>query len=158
MMKTYYLFLPLLVITSVNVGCSNNPYGDSYEVASTRKVQTVYYGVVISAEPVNIEADQGSSTVGTIAGGAVGGILGSKVGSGSGSDIAAIGGAILGGVAGNKAAQGITKRHGVNLTIKLDSGKIIAVVQEVNPNMLFRVGQQVQVNQQGGTTRVVPLN
>jgi len=157
MMKTYYLILPLCAFSIVNIGCSSNPYGDSYAVADTRKVQSVYYGVVISAAPVSIEGDKGSSTVGTIAGGAVGGILGSKVGGGSGSDIAAIGGAILGGVAGNKAAQGITKRHGVNLTIKLDSGKTIAVVQEVDPNMLFRAGQRVQVNQQGGTARVVPL-
>jgi len=157
-MKAYYLLLPLLVMSAVNIGCSSNPYGDSYDVADTRKVQTVFYGVVVSAAPVNIEGDKGSSAVGTIAGGAVGGILGSKIGGGSGSDIAAIGGAILGGVAGNKAAQGITKRHGVNLTIKLDSGKTIAVVQEVNPNMLFRAGQRVQVNQQGGTARVVPLN
>lgn len=157
-MKTYYLLLPLLVINTINFGCSSNPYGDSYDVADTRKVQTVYYGVVISAKPVNIEGDKGSSAVGTIAGGAVGGILGSKIGGGSGSDIAAIGGAIIGGVAGNKAAQSISKRHGVNLTIKLDSGKVISVVQEVDPNMLFRVDQQVQVNQQGSTARVVPLN
>ncbi|MFT5806367.1 MAG: outer membrane lipoprotein SlyB [Moritella dasanensis] len=129
-MKTYYLLLPLLVINTINFGCSSNPYGDSYDVADTRKVQTVYYGVVISAKPVNIEGDKGSSAAGTIAGG----------------------------VAGNKAAQSISKRHGVNLTIKLDSGKVISVVQEVDPNMLFRVDQQVQVNQQGSTARVVPLN
>lgn len=148
----------ILLITGIETGCVGNPYGDTYAVSDTRKVQTVYYGVVISAKPVNIEGDKGSSAVGTIAGGAVGGILGSKVGGGSGSDIAAIGGAILGGVAGNKAAQSISKRHGVNLTIKLDSGKVISVVQEVDPNMLFRVDQQVQVNQQGSTARVVPLN
>jgi len=157
-MKAYYLILPLCAFSIVNISCTSNPYGDSYEVADTRKIQSVYYGTIVDAAPVSIEGDKGSSTVGTIAGGAVGGILGSKVGGGSGSDIAAIGGAILGGVAGNKAAQGITKRHGVNLTIKLDSGKTIAVVQEVDPNMLFRAGQRVQVNQQGGTARVVSLN
>lgn len=157
-MNAYYIILPLLAFSTINIGCSSNPYGDSYEVADTRKVQNVYYGVVVSAAPVSIEADKGSSTVGTIAGGAVGSILGSKIGGGTGSDIAAIGGAILGGVAGNKAAQGLTKRHGVNLTIKLDSGKTIAVVQEVNPNMLFRVGQRVQINQQGSNARVVPLH
>ena len=157
-MKKHYLLLPLLVISTINLGCSSNPYGDSYEVADTRKVQTVNYGVVISTQPVNIEGDKGGSTVGTIAGGAVGGILGSKVGGGTGSTIASIGGAVLGGLAGNKAAQEITKRHGVNLTIKLNSGKIISVVQEVDPDMIFRVDQPVQVNQQGGTARVVPFN
>jgi len=157
-MKTYYLLLPLLALNTLNLGCSSNPYGDSYGVADTQKVQTVNYGVIISATPVSIEGDKGSSTVGTIAGGAVGAILGSKIGGGLGSDIAAIGGAILGGVAGNEAAQGITQRQGVNLTIRLNSGQTIAVVQEVDPTMLFSVGQRVQINQQGGTARVVPLN
>ncbi|WP_293129530.1 glycine zipper 2TM domain-containing protein [Moritella sp.] len=148
----------ILLITGIETGCVGNPYGDTYAVSDTRQIQHVSYGVIIRAAPVNIEGDKGSSTVGTIAGGAVGGILGSNIGGGSGSDIAAIGGAILGGIAGNKAAQGLTKRHGVKLTIKLDSGKTIAVVQEVNPNMLFRTGQRVQINQQGGTARVVPIN
>jgi len=145
----------ILLSALFSVGCSNNPYGDTYAIGDTRQVQNVSYGVIIKAEAVSIEGE--GSAIGTVAGAAVGGILGSKVGGGSGSDIATIGGVILGGAAGDKAAKGITKRHGVNLTIKLDAGNIIAVVQEANPNMVFQVGQRVQINSVGGTTRVVPL-
>lgn len=154
-MKTCYLTLMILLSSLFSLGCSNNPYGDTYAIGDTRQVQNVSYGVLIKVEAVSIEGE--GSAVGTIAGAAVGGILGSKVGGGSGSDIAAIGGAVIGGAAGDKAAKGITKRHGVNLTIKLDEGKTIAVVQEANPNMLFQVGQRVQINSIGGTARVVPF-
>ncbi|EPN0013277.1 glycine zipper 2TM domain-containing protein, partial [Vibrio parahaemolyticus] len=92
----------------------------------------------------------------TIAGAAVGGILGSKIGGGSGSDIAAIGGGLLGGYAGSKAAEATAKRNGVNLTIRLEDGKIISVVQEANPNMIFQPGQAVQINMSGNDARVVP--
>lgn len=146
--------IPFILAVNVLVGCSSNPYGDTYSTAETRQVQQVSYGIITKTEPVSIEGE--GSGVGTIAGAAVGGILGSKLGGGTGSTIAAIGGGILGGVAGNKTAKEVTKRHGVNLTIKLDSGKTIAVVQEANPDMIFTVGQRVQINQQGKTARVVP--
>ncbi|CAH0532771.1 Outer membrane lipoprotein SlyB [Vibrio stylophorae] len=139
------------------VGCSSpNPYGDAYGAADTRTIQQVYYGTVIKAEPVTIDASDQNNAIGTVAGAAIGGILGSKVGGGSGSDIAAIGGGLLGGYAGSKAAGTLGESNGVNLTIRLDSGEVIAIVQEANPNMIFQVGQAVQVNVDGNTARVVP--
>ncbi|MGF1723543.1 glycine zipper 2TM domain-containing protein [Photobacterium nomapromontoriensis] len=138
-------------------GCSSNPYGDSYGVADTRTIQQVYYGTITKLEPVTIEGEGEGQMIGALAGAAVGGILGSKVGGGSGSDIAAIGGGLLGGYAGSKAGEGVTRRNGVNITIKMDNtGKTVAVVQEANPNMMFRVGQRVRVNMDGSTARVVP--
>ena len=139
------------VITS---GCASNPYGDSYDVSDTREIQQVSYGEIIKLSPVTIQG-QGSG-VGTLAGAVVGGILGSKVGGGSGSDIAAVGGAVLGGAAGNKVGEEASKSAGVNIVIKLDSGGTIAVVQEVDPKMLFQVGQRVEILTRGNTARVVP--
>ena len=152
-MKILPLSLSMIVI-ALCFGCAPNPYGDTYAVGDTRKVQNVSYGVIKKVEPVNIEGE--GSTVGTIAGAVVGGLIGSTIGGGTGSSIAAVGGAVAGGVAGDKAAQGITKRNGVNLTITLDNGNTIAVVQEADPNMIFQVGERVQINSQGNTTRVVP--
>lgn len=155
-MKNLYTTL-LTAFIVLSFGCASNPYGDTYEIADAQQVQTVSYGVIIKAEPVNIEGE--GSTVGTIAGGIIGGLLGSTIGGGTGSDIAAVGGAVAGGVAGNKAAQSATKRNGVNLTIKLDDGKTIAIVQEANPDMIFQVGQRVQINMQGNKkARVVPAD
>ena len=78
------------------------------------------------------------------------------MGGGSGSDIAAVGGAVLGGAAGNKVGEEASKSAGVNIVIKLDSGGTIAVVQEVDPKMLFQVGQRVEILTRGNTARVVP--
>jgi len=144
----------ILFISGILSGCSSNSYGDTYSAAETRQIQKVSFGIIIKTEPVSIEGE--GTGVGTIAGAAVGGILGSKIGGGTGSTIAAIGGGLLGGVTGNKTAKKVTKRHGVNLTIKLDTGGIIAIVQEANPDMMFSINQRVRINQQGKTARVVP--
>lgn len=139
-------------------GCTSpNPYGNSYGSSDAQAIQEVYYGTIIKTEPVTLNASDGTNLIGTIAGAAIGGLLGSKVGGGTGADIAAIGGGLLGGYAGSKAASELGKSNGVNLTIKLDStGETISIVQAVNPDMLFQIGQQVQVNVDGQTARVVP--
>ncbi len=139
-------------------GCSNtpNPYGDAYGSADTRTIQSVYYGTVIKTTPVTIDASQGSNMVGTIAGAATGGILGSAIGGGIGSALAAIGGGLLGGYAGGEAANAMGKENGVNLTIRLEDDEVISVVQAADPNMIFQVGQQVQVNVDRDTARVTP--
>ena len=135
-------------------GCAQNPYGDAYNVGEARTMQTVLTGTITKLDAVTRSSD-GESTIGTLA---IGGILGSKIGGGSGSDIAAIGGALAGGALGNSAGGAVGKRQGVNIVIKLDSGRTVAVVQQVDPNMIFRVGQRVDMYQQGNTTRVVPAN
>ncbi|MGP8304709.1 glycine zipper 2TM domain-containing protein [Vibrio sp. YIC-376] len=157
-MKNYVKLGMLLAFSVITLGgcTSPNPYGDAYGSADTRKVQQVYYGTVEKVEPVTIDASTQANTIGTVAGAAVGGILGSKVGGGSGSTIAAIGGGLLGGYAGSKTAEATAKRNGVNLTIRLEDGKIISIVQEANPNMIFQPGQAVQINMYGSEARVVP--
>ncbi|BCN24400.1 glycine zipper 2TM domain-containing protein [Vibrio alfacsensis] len=149
----FILFLSLATLA----GCTSpNPYGDAYGSQETRTVQQVYYGTIDKVAPVTIDASTQTNAIGTIAGAAIGGILGSKVGGGSGSDIAAIGGGLLGGYAGSEVAEKAGKRNGVNLTIRLEDGKIISIVQEADPNMIFQPGQAVQVNVIGDTARVVP--
>ena len=153
-MRSYSLYILFFFTAVITAGCSSNPYGDSYGVADTREIQQVSYGEIVKLSPVTIQG-QGSG-VGMLAGAVVGGILGSKVGGGRGSDIAAVGGAVIGGAAGNKVGEEVSKADGVNIVIKLDSGGTIAIVQEVDPKMLFQVGQRVEVLTQGNTARVVP--
>ncbi|WP_299491905.1 hypothetical protein [uncultured Shewanella sp.] len=154
--STSFAFTFMLV--AFLAGCSNtpNPYGDAYGSADTRTIQSVYYGTVIKTTPVTIDASQGSNMVGTIAGAATGGILGSAIGGGIGSALAAIGGGLLGGYAGGEAANAMGKENGVNLTIRLEDDEVISVVQAADPNMIFQVGQQVQVNVDRDTARVTP--
>lgn len=146
--------LALVICALLLTGCAQNPYGNAYTTSGTREVQNVYFGTIVSTQAVTIDPNQ--TGVGTLAGGAVGGILGSKVGKGTGRAIATIGGAILGGILGSATQQGVSRRNGVNITIKLDNGRVISIVQQVNPQVIFRAGQRVQVNMGPNGARVTP--
>lgn len=110
----------------------------------------VRMGVVESVRQVTIEGDK--TPVGALAGGAIGGIAGSNVGGGKGSSVGAILGAVAGGVAGSAIEQNASKRIGLEITIKLDSGQLIAVTQEADE--AFRPGERVRILSGHGATRV----
>jgi outer membrane lipoprotein SlyB len=74
------------------------------------------------------------------------------VGGGSGQVAGAIGGAILGGIIGQSVERSANERPGVELTVLLDSGRYIAVVQEADE--AFRSGDRVRILSGRGTTRV----
>lgn len=154
-MKTKILALTVILSTLGLAGCAANPYGNAYNVNDARQMQEVCYGIVVRTQAVTLNGN--GNGIGTLAGGAIGGILGSGVGGGTGSEIATIGGALLGGYLGNEAGEQVTKRNGVNLTIKLDSGHTVSIVQQVNPNVMFHTGERVQINiSDDGTSRVTP--
>ena len=131
-------------------GCAYN-YGPSdYRGYETQGEQAVRYGVVESVRPVRIQP--GESGVGTAGGAVLGGLAGSTVGGGSGQVAAAIGGAILGGIIGQSVERSANERPGVELTVLLDSGKYIAVVQQADEE--FRSGDRVRIMSGRGMTRV----
>ena len=154
-MKTKFLAVVIIASTLGLAGCTTNPYGNAYNVNDARQMQQVYYGTVVRTQAVTLNGN--GNGIGTLAGGAIGGILGSGVGGGKGAEIASIGGALLGGFLGNEAGNQATKRNGVNLTIKMDSGRTVSIVQQVNPQVMFHEGERVQVNlSDNGTSRVTP--
>lgn len=133
-------------------GCARSLAGDTYQRGQAMRAQTVELGVVESLRPVVIEGRQ--SGAGTVGGAALGGIAGSTMGSGSRAHAAgAIGGAIIGGLIGNAIEKDATKANGVELTVRLDNGRMLAVVQEGHPNE-FRPGDRVRVLSDGSMTRV----
>lgn len=138
------------VTVLVLTGCAGSQSGSAYSRAQTRGEIHVRMGVVESVRLVMIEGTQ--SGVGTVAGGVVGGIAGSNVGQGKGSMVGSVLGAVLGGVAGQAIEEKTTKKDGLEITIKLDSGKIIAVTQEADEQ--FRAGERVRVLSGTGATRV----
>jgi outer membrane lipoprotein SlyB len=109
-------------------------------------------GTVESVREVKIEGTK--SGVGTGAGAVVGGVAGSHVGGGKGQIIGGVLGAVVGGVAGAATEEGATRQKGVEITLKLDSGRLIAVTQAAEPNEVFRVGERVRILSGGGVTRV----
>ena len=108
----------------------------------------------ISPESVREVTLEGTkSGVGAISGAAVGGVAGSHVGGGSGQIVGAIFGAVLGGMAGSAIEESATKKNALEITVKLDGGQLIAVVQEKNGDS-FLPGDRVRVLSSGGSTRV----
>ena len=132
------------------VGCASGLGSKDYSRDQARTAQEVQMGVVESVRTVNIEGTK--SVVGTGAGAIVGGVAGSKVGGGRGSIIGATAGAVLGGLGGAAAEEAITRQDGLEITVKLDSGRMIAVTQAADEN--FNVGDRVRVLTGGGVTRV----
>lgn len=143
----------LLLAASTTVLLSGCPAGlgsKDYSREQTRTEQKVEMGVVEVVRMVKIEGTK--SAVGPAAGAAVGGVAGSTVGSGKGSWVGATVGAVLGGVGGAAAEEAMTRQDGVEITVKLDSGHLIAITQAADEE--FRVGDRVRVLSGGGTTRV----
>ncbi|HEY9210047.1 MAG TPA: glycine zipper 2TM domain-containing protein [Methylotenera sp.] len=142
--------LAVSLLAALLAACASSNSGSVYSRDEARKVQTVKTGVIESVRQVKLEGTK--SPVGTIAGGAVGGIAGSSIGGGRGSAIAAVIGAVAGGLAGSALEEGVTRKDGVELTVKLDGGGLIAIVQEADE--VFMAGEKVRILESGGVSRV----
>ncbi len=132
-------------------GCAGGLGGGTYERGEARRAMTVQFGTVESVRAVVLEGTR--SQIGTVAGAAVGGIAGSGVGSGRGAAAATVLGAVVGGVVGAAVEEGVTRRQGVEITVHLDAGQYLAVIQE-DEGENFRPGERVRLLRDGGTTRV----
>ncbi|EPJ46384.1 MAG: hypothetical protein OFPII_20660 [Osedax symbiont Rs1] len=144
---------PLLAALFFLTGCASNLTGDNYSASEARKVQAVEFGRVISERPVVIDGRQ-NGVLGTAAGGILGGVIASNVGGGSGSDIAAGIGAVVGGILGQKIEEKYTRKQGQEITVRMDSGETISIVQQISQANFFAVNDRVRVLTQGDTVRV----
>jgi outer membrane lipoprotein SlyB len=108
-------------------------------------------GTVESVRDVIIDAND--TGTGTLAGAAIGGIAGSTVGGGRRANAAgAIAGAVVGGLIGNAVEKNGNDRQGVEVTIRLEGGQIIAITQGKDEE--FRPGDRVKILSGQGATRV----
>lgn len=142
--------LLILGIAVVITGCASSKAGTTYSRDEARRVQTVQMGVVEAARPIKIEGTK--TAIGAGAGTVAGAIAGSSIGDGKTGAVGAVLGAVVGGVAGAAAEEGFTREDGMEITVRLESGKIISVVQAGKEE--FKPGEKVRVLQQGGVTRV----
>lgn len=143
----------LVLVTLLSIflaACASSNSGSVYKRDDARKVQTVKTGIVESVRTVKLEGT--NSPVGTIAGGAVGGIAGGSIGSGRTSAIGAVIGAVAGGIAGAATEEVITRKDALEITVKLDGGGLIAIVQEADE--AFQPGEKVRIVEGGDTSRV----
>lgn len=139
-----------LILVMALGGCASSMSGSAYTRSQVRQAQEVQMGVVESVRQVQLEGTK--TPVGTVAGAAVGGLAGSNIGEGKGSAVGAIIGAVAGGLAGSAIEEGVTKKPGLEITVRLDNGRMIAVTQEADE--AFRPGERVRILTGGGVTRV----
>lgn len=131
-------------------GCPAGLGGKDYGRSQARTVQEVQMGIVESVREVRIEGTK--TPVGAGAGAVVGGVAGSTVGGGRGSVVGTAVGAVLGGLGGAAAEESVTRQKGLEITVKLDSGRLLAITQAADEE--FRVGDRVRVLTGDGVTRV----
>jgi outer membrane lipoprotein SlyB len=146
-LKTGYI---ARLLAALLAGCASSNSGGTYSRDQTRQVQTVKMGVIESVRNVKIEGT--SSGVGVGTGAVVGGVAGSTMGGGKGKILTTVIGAVAGGLAGSAIEEKTTGKDGLELTVKLDSGTLLAIVQEVDEQ--FHPGDRVRVLEGGGVTRV----
>lgn len=149
-MKTRCAVSITLVLAAAVAGCAPGLGGSSYSRDEARREQNVRLGVVESVRPVQIEGTR--SGIGPAAGAVIGGVAGSGVGGGRGSSVAAVIGGVAGGVAGQALEEVGTRRNGVEVTVKLNTGAVVAIVQEADEE--FRAGDRVRILSDGRTSRV----
>lgn len=131
-------------------GCASSMSGGAYPRAQARQTMEVKMGIVESVRQVQLEGTD--SGAGGLAGAVVGGVAGSNIGGGKGAIIATVIGAVAGAVAGSAIEEGATKKLGLEITVKLDDGRLLAVTQEADET--FRPGERVRLLTNRGTTRV----
>jgi outer membrane lipoprotein SlyB len=149
--KRWFAAALALTVAMIVAGCAAPYPGGPYYRGATQRAQLVEMGVVENVRAVGL---QGPDTgVGTVGGAALGGWAGSGIGAGSGNAAAIVGGVILGSLIGNAIERDASRRPGVEVTVRLDAGRMIAVVQEAAGES-FRPGDRIRVVSDGYYTRV----
>lgn len=150
-MKRIIILISLGLLLNNCANTSLEP--DSYDRGSTQKISNVLYGEVVAVKKVTVEGDTKSGTL-------VGGVVGAAAGSGISdsrpeSEIGAILGGAIGASIGGNLSKSLKSVDGIQITINMDDGRTISVVQEV-AKYKFNVGDLVEVISTNGKTRVSP--
>ena len=153
--STRLMLVTLLAGSVTMTGCAyNSSSPDVYTAGQAQREESVRFGTVESVRAVTISPNDGQpSGLGAIGGGALGAVGGSAIGGGKGSIVTAIIGGLAGAVAGNAIENGVAKRPGVEITVRLDNGDLRAITQSATGEM-FQAGDRVRLLSSAGVTRV----
>jgi outer membrane lipoprotein SlyB len=140
-----------VLLAAVLAGCANPPQSASvYNYYQTQNEQIVRTGSVESVRNVTIVNPERG--VGTLGGAALGGIAGSAAGEGKGQAAMMVLGTLAGGLLGQHAEQNANQKPGFEITVRLDTGELVAITQAADE--MFRPGERVRLLNNGQTTRV----
>ncbi|MBC2606558.1 glycine zipper domain-containing protein [Pelagicoccus albus] len=124
-------------------GCASNAY-ETVPRSTSGKIQQVDSGTVVATRTVVIEGE--ATYVGRSSGAIIGSAVGQTAGEGSGRTLAAAGGAVVGGIVGGMVEKEMTKKVAQEVTVSLDDGGTVVVVQE-RKDVGFVEGDRVSVTQ-----------
>jgi outer membrane lipoprotein SlyB len=144
----------LLLISSLAwSGCATSPTAaNTVRRGETGMAHTFERGEVIYVREVTIEGE--TQGLGAVAGGVMGLAVGNLVGGGRGRDLSRVTGTMAGAAAGTAIEQAVTTVAGVEVSILLESGELIVVIQAADE--VFKPGDYVRVIRRAdGGVRVV---
>jgi outer membrane lipoprotein SlyB len=126
-----------------------DPSASTYSSTATtynNQSQRAEYGTVIRIENIRTQTGSGNQLAGTILGGVAGAAVGNQFGNGSGKAVMTGAGALGGAMIGSNIANTAQTRTDRQITVRLESGKTIAIIQNTGA---FRVGQNVSLSYNG---------
>ena len=135
-------------------GCSLTSYQPGIvESSDAGKIQSVLLGTLLKIDEVVIEGNRD-----------LGGLFsGATVGADLGSDndkapvAAGVIGALIGSAIGSEVGANINKVNALELTIELDSGRLVSIVQEASSEFALIEGQRVKITKTSNRSRVSPF-
>lgn len=150
--KKFSLLFAFCSAFSALTACSTTATSASvYSNAQTGVMQDVQFAEVIGVR--NIVIRQNSMDTGQTTGGIIGALAGSEVGKGKGKVVGGVVGAVTGGAIGSLIDRNAEEQTGVELTVKLESGRTVAIVQLAGAT--FKAGEKVKIlTTQDGKARV----
>lgn len=133
--------LVALAYLSTAAGCADSLGGRSYSRSDARQAYAVQYGEIVDIDIVQIEGE--ATVLGTGGGAAIGYRLGRLIGSGDSSRVAGAVAGTAGAVAGREVEKTVTSEDGLEITVKMDRGEMLLIVQSAD--VQFNVGERVRV-------------
>lgn len=135
-------------------GCaSDNLSGKRVSRSDTRQAYRLEFGRIVAVEPVRIEGEH--TTIGTTGGGLVGYSVGRSSVDGGGDRVAGAVGAVAGAVTGQKVEEKLTEADGLQITVDMDGGGTIVVIQ--GDDVSFAEGERVRVHRRGSEARILKM-
>ncbi|MCO4203939.1 MULTISPECIES: glycine zipper 2TM domain-containing protein [Aeromonas] len=140
----------IILIVSSLLGFVTAPaWGAVYERNTARPVEQVVFGQVDTVRNITqsqmVESEQSGWK--TLGGAVLGGLLGNQFGGGHGREIATAVGALAGAAAVQHYQSGgsVVESKLVELLIRSDQDKLINVIQDFDPAMVFAQGDKVRI-------------
>lgn len=147
-MKYLIIVLSLLLAQ----GCAKSLEGDVYSRDEAQRTMNVQWATIIETKPIVIEGDR--SQKGQMAGGIIGGAAGYGVTDSNTRALTTAIGTVAGAIVGEMAEEQLTNAQGLEITIKLDNGENIIIVQEVENVNDFVAGDKVKLVSGSGKLHV----